>query len=180
MEDKKGNSYIFLDIDGVLVSANCYYNMENLFAKNEASVCILGWVNDNLVKKLHRLIDQSGAKVVGVSSWFACLDEIPDGLKQIEEMLNIKIHDITEMSGGIYRGLAVLKWLKENNFNEDEDRFVVLDDAKKTCYGYPTLEVNGECGLTDKNVEEALLFLGKKQNINHYMELQMAAIKNDK
>ena len=38
MEDKKGNSYIFLDIDGVLVSANCYYNMEDLFAKNEVLI----------------------------------------------------------------------------------------------------------------------------------------------
>lgn len=84
---------------------------------------------------MHRLIEQSGAKVVGVSSWFACLDKSLMVLNKIEETLDIKIHDITEMSGGIYRGLAVLKWLKENNFNEDEDRFVVLDDAKKTCYG---------------------------------------------
>lgn len=45
---------------------------------------------------------------------------------------------------------------------------------------HQTLEVNDECGLANQNMKKLYSFLRKKQNINHYMNSKMAAIKNDK
>lgn len=164
------NKYIFLDIDGVLVSKNCSQNFDELSKKSLISLCIYGWVNKLLLHNLYEIIDKSNAKVIGVSSWFCLISD--DDIKIIENVLGLKIHDVASSSGGIHRGLDILKWLEKKHYDMNKDCFVIIDDAGSRCYAYPTLLISGETGLTKNYVNKALGFLDMKQDIRPYLKMQ--------
>lgn len=125
--------FIFLDIDGVL---------NNLYtpSKLEQGHPDIIEVNNNgcydvydasLRDNLRWIIEATGAKVVGISSWFTGRRD----KDVIGASLGIDIHDVSGYTGGgLWRVKGIEKYLEEHPC----DKYVILDDQIE---GYNTSKV---------------------------------------
>lgn len=104
---------IFLDIDGVL-------NYEN--SKNK--------VEEEKVKLLKEIVDQTGAEIVLSSDWRCWWDKPDEDFKLLIDNLNkfgLKLISKTPETVHSYRGAEIHQWLNEWT-GEAVERFVILDD----------------------------------------------------
>lgn len=180
---------IFLDIDGVL-------NANEDFFRPDGSKIGAGapWVEGYMgisqprVRRLRRIVEETGAVIVLVSSWKECYEgATQDGERgmQDEFSLHIKkylinalrrqhlrIFDTTlyfELLGPWYRGDGIRRWIENWNANHPEDKvdsFVILDDEefdyeeKKLSSRLVLTEYYGRPGgLTDEKASEAIKIL---------------------
>ena len=148
---------LFLDVDGVLNN--------NL----TRTITFDGWcfVDDYLVKRLKRIIDATGAKIVLSSTW-------RDGWNREDESKNepffnqlrnklkeygMEIWDALPMPMRPSRGTAINEWF-ELHKDLNIESFVILDDwYDMGIYRDHLIQISGGIGLTDEDVNEAISFL---------------------
>lgn len=173
--------YIFLDIDGVLNGANNVWKFvdDPALESNYRFLDRGNWVEVEILKRLQNLVNETGAVIIGISSWFISgrkgskgyIKEF--GLEAIEEVLELPIFDISDCVGGSEeRGRGLLNWLSRNNYDESKDSFVVLDDGGERYYNFPTVISNGRTGLTDNDIILAKYFLNNPLSLDECLSLQ--------
>jgi hypothetical protein len=134
---------IFLDIDGVL---NCKRT------PNPRKFPFI--VDATLLKRLERLLDQTGAKVVLSSNW----RYDPAGLFSAK-YYGIPFIDTTPDLPGEPRCEAILEWLRHR---QDVERFIVIDDEDDELDPLPLFQPSRREGLTDEMVKKAADYLTGK------------------
>ena len=116
---------IFLDIDGVLNYSRC--------KARSASGCL--GVEEEKVKLLRQIIDQTGAIVVLTSTWktdwfpSAFIEDLPKDGQYLEKQLakhKVFIRAKTEDPSWEQRGQGILDFIETSKYNVEQ--FVILDD----------------------------------------------------
>lgn len=138
---------IFLDIDGVLNSQRSCFN------DDLSTYCRFGYIGTNELARFHKLLEDTNAKVVLISSWANPRDKNREA--EISEVLNIEVHDtIASTGGGRQRGYHVMDYVNEHNLKH----WVVIEDSiQHYVYemDYHFVNVNGLIGLTHYDCELA-------------------------
>lgn len=143
---KNAVKIIFLDIDGVLITA---------------ATCRQGFgiVDKTCVDRLNRLVLETGAAIVLSSTWrIGCKDvgEVKDLLTRWG--VKAKILGRTGVAEGTRpcRGIEIGDWLTEYQQRRDVESFVILDDdVDMGPYMRRLVRTDFLNGLQDKHVEEA-------------------------
>lgn len=148
---------VLLDVDGVLNN------------RHTRTVTFDGWcfVDDFLVARLKRIIDATGAKIVLSSTW-------RDGWNREDESKNepffsqlrdklkeygMEIWDALPLPLRPNRGLAIAEWF-ELHKDLDIESFIILDDwYDMGIYRDHLIWINGNIGLTDEDVVEAINYM---------------------
>jgi hypothetical protein len=155
------NKYVFLDFDGVLNSHKFIMNSVNHFrAPSEKSYVITDHLDPEAIKKVNRILDETGANVVISTAWRKSYP-----LERLREMLESKgftgcIISETKVIERVDRGVEIQDWLDINNVKPEQ--IVILDDMNPCCFeGLEHRLVNTSfyVGLLDKHVEEAIALL---------------------
>lgn len=116
---------IFLDVDGVLNYGGC---------KARSATGCLG-IEDEKVKLLRQIIDQTGALVILTSTWktewfpSAFIEDLPKDGQYLERQLakhKVYIRAKTEDPEWARRGRGILDFI--NHWPYDVESFVILDD----------------------------------------------------
>lgn len=153
---------IFLDIDGVL-NYEGYGRVTSTGAR---------FVDPVLIKKLKKIIDCTGAKVVLSSTWRKGIYDMREGkndttdARDVSELITelkkygVEIFAVTPMLGMVLRGDEIRAFLSEWR-GEEIDKFVIIDDIP-IMYPYNSVFVNTDYrkGITDSDVERAIAILG--------------------
>ena len=144
---------IFLDVDGVLNSNT---------SKSCSPNGYLG-VSDKYVKRLKRIVNDTGAKVVLSSDWKMARDRDYTYLTQkLWFKGGIRIHSQTPNIEREKRGREIYEWLYAH---PSIDEYIIIDDEVFTDFFFydelinHLLLINPEVGLTDDNVDDAIAFL---------------------
>jgi len=157
--------FIFLDIDGVLNSRQFIQNLEQ--TKSPLFEDCNQWIDPNLVNKLNKLIEETGAEVVMSSSW-----RLDHTKEQLEKLLSVygfnhQIYSYTPDDWYCERGGEIKSWLKEYVINNKLDGFVILDDLNNMGDLISHLvQTDEEYGLQDCDVEKAINILNGDINVN--------------
>lgn len=156
---------IFLDIDGVLNSAN----MNNEFIPE-----IEGQYypyEPILVENLNKVIRKTGAKIVVSSTW-----RLGESVENLQHLL-LKIGCVGEVIDKtdnyserfVVRGCEIFKWILDNEkllgcHHYDFEDYVIIDDDTDMLYDQRNnfVNTNGKLGLTDKDVLKCIRILGEK------------------
>lgn len=155
------DKFIFLDIDGVLNTAN-YQTWRQLWGKDISD--LHGHLfAPSPVRNLRRLIKWTNAKIVLSSSWRM------DGLETMRQMWNERnmpgeIYDITPyVNAREYpigtRGIEIRKWLEE--YGGENYKFVIIDDIEDFLDEQQTnvIMANYRRGLTLLKTMKAIIIL---------------------
>lgn len=105
---------IFLDVDGVLNSAQDGYSIRLR--------------TDSHLKLLQRIIKETGAKIVLSSSWRIGFTPASKNLLARFNEYGLVLMDCTPELSGACRGDEIRKWLEEFEVENDVERFAILDD----------------------------------------------------
>lgn len=145
---------IFLDVDGVL----------NNDATNTRTKSGAEFVDDFLIKRLKRLIDETDAIVVMSSSWRygrSCQSHCSDFNELIEKLaeFGVEIEDYTPELRITDKSVEIDEYLGEH---PEIDRFVILDDDDMVLHSEYHVQTLNRYGLTDENVDEAIAILNKE------------------
>lgn len=151
---------IFLDVDGVL---NC--------VDSTSDICGYVGIENTKVKLLRRIVEETGAEIVLVSTWKdgwsrtdkdKKQDVFADFLDRELEKESLVILDKTE-DDGILRGEGILAWMN----GRDVESFVILDDKRydyRNCglspYHIKTEFYDEDGGLNEEHVVRAIEVLG--------------------
>lgn len=167
---------IFLDIDGVLNSQETFRKVREHF---DATGEWLVEIDDEMVKRLARIVRETSAEIVLSSSWRNFFDtrtltphnESAQGLVDSLEKHNLKIISRTGRSSNGNRGDEIKAWLSKHT---EVKNFVILDDESsdlqdfvdkelvKTSFTAPSGMVKdmSDCtGLQEKHVIQAIRIL---------------------
>lgn len=150
------NKVIALDIDGVLNNRDTPVEQE------------IGWyvgIDDELVKKLARIVEATGADIVLISTWkYDYLMGTPLGeyLANKLNKYNLLIEFVSEETRWENRGKDLINSL-DKYYGKDNYNYVILDDE---CFDYFLLGIGDHWvhtaeafGLTDRGVERAISIL---------------------
>lgn len=130
---------IFLDVDGVLNSAQDGYSIRLR--------------TDSHLKLLQRIIKETGAKIVLSSSWRIGFTPASRNLLARFKEYGLELMDCTPELPGSCRGDEIRQWLTDNVYNYDIENFVILDDEANMAE------------FTDKNLVQTDTNIGlQKQN----------------
>ena len=105
---------IFLDVDGVLNSAQDGYSIRLR--------------TDSHLKLLQRIIKETGAKIVLSSSWRIGFTPASRNLLARFKEYGLELMDCTPELPASCRGDEIRQWLTDNVYNYDIENFVILDD----------------------------------------------------
>ena len=154
-------SVIYLDIDGVL---NSYSELDTLINMDKRVIRLYGkvdWVYIPMLERLHRIIRETNAKVVGISSWFRVGDDTRT--QKIANFLDIEIVDVIDYTGGGHNRVeSVIRHINKH----DIKNFVVIDDIKEFAEYSETEDRHVQpqrYGLTNCLTEKAIYVLRGKQ-----------------
>lgn len=166
---------IFLDIDGVLNTSET----NKKIPKEQRKYGIIG-IEETKVQILKRIIEETNAKIVLNSIWN--LDFRKEGSKIIAEnekalellkklkKYNLEIYDITPEVPNHMKKNQIEAWLTNH---PNIITFVIIDDEIADLITYyknnqlvktnffPSKEQNGECGLCERQADEAIKILNK-------------------
>lgn len=131
------NRIIFLDIDGVL-------NCEKSKSKCPSTGDPVG-IDTDKIRRLKRIVDETGAEVVLISSWkdfyevgaYKQEHRIGKYMNNKFRKFGIKIKDKTFGRGYVFRSKGILDWLKTH---PEVTNFVILDDEEFFGYDQPPLK----------------------------------------
>ena len=144
---------IFLDVDGVL-------NNDATTTRTKSGA---EFVDDYLIERLKRLINETDATVVLSSSWRYgrnCNSHGDDFVELIEklESYGIYVEDYTPELHTDDKALEINEYLGEH---PDVEKFVILDDDPMSMYVDHHVRTLNRYGLTEENVDEAIEILNK-------------------
>jgi len=105
---------IFLDVDGVLNSAQDGYSIR--------------LKTDSHLKLLQYIVKETGAKIVLSSSWRIGFTPASKNLLARFKEYGLELMDCTPELSGTCRGDEIRKWLDEFKTEYDVERFAILDD----------------------------------------------------
>ena len=160
------NKIIFLDVDGVLN----YRFSKSYFIDKEG--CYRG-IDNFLVKKLKRIVDETDASIVLTSTWkdsfeIGAYKQEKKHAKYLSNKLRregLKIVDKTSEPEWKYRGLGITSWLEKHPEVTD---WVILDDETfdyreigDKCFKHFVF-TNEDTGLMDWQVDEAIKILNNE------------------
>jgi len=141
-------TYLFLDIDGVLNSREAY--KEQYKGKSQIHV-----ICPKLVARLNRIVKELGCKVVLSSIWRF------NGLKMVQDKLDennaeFQLIGRTSIYGrGRDRGEQIQEYMDEHNITAEQ--IVILDDDSDMVHLMPRLiQTTFEKGLQDEHVKKAI------------------------
>ena len=141
--------------------------------KNTRTVTFDGWcfVDNFLIMRLKRIINATKAKIVLSSTWRdgwnredesknePFFNQLRDKLKEYR----MEIWDALPLPLQQNRGIAISNWFKSHK-DLDIESFIILDDwYDMGVYRDHLVWINGNVGLTNENVEEAISFLNSKK-----------------
>ena len=156
--------FIFLDIDSVLNSKdwNRYYMETNLKYLPDVDPDI----DFRAVKRINKLVESTGAKIILSSSWRFYLSETINRLRN--SGLKYPIKDIIKGEECVYsenwpdvnhptRGDLIENFLKEHPC----DNYIILDDINDMTKEQQShfIQTNNNDGFTDKDLENAIKLL---------------------
>lgn len=152
---------IFLDIDGVLNSYDFYNECDDFTVA----------VDEENLKNLKTIVDQTGAKIVLSSSWRhgwnedyeACGDDVKRMLNQFQTF-DLKIISRTGKDMMFRRENEIAKWIKESK--ERIEGYVILDDGpfeweKRGLQSHVVQTDFKKGGLLKQHIEPAIEILNK-------------------
>lgn len=138
---------IFLDVDGVL-------NYKNSKSK----------VDDEKVKLIKQIVDETNAKIVLSSDWRYYLNTDDEDIALLIRTLSkygIKIMSSTPITKHGYRGAEIYQWINEWH-GEPIESFVILDDRDDMKpYMDRLVQTDFDYGLVKKDVKIAIKLLNK-------------------
>lgn len=153
---------VFLDIDGVL---------NNAYSKTRAPSGVIG-IDGDKVKRLRKIVEATGAKLILTSSWKTDIGEDRDYMlrKLGRERLHVLMHTVDE---GWNRWEGIRRWM--DRYGTGLESYVILDDEMFVDYfSDPVKEIlrpeveehlvkteffDEEGGLRDHHVEKAVRIL---------------------
>lgn len=155
---------IFLDFDGVLNSADHFDRILGVIKKNP-DYDPIRQIDPEAVKRLSRIVEETGAKVVISSTW-----RYGHTLTELREILGKfgftgQIVGATPRHDSRARGLEIDAWLSERVSREKlVECFIILDDdADMDPHMDRLVQTSWQSGLLDLHVEKAIEMLGKKE-----------------
>ncbi|AFQ22259.1 hypothetical protein My1_100 [Pectobacterium phage My1] len=167
---------IFLDVDGVLNSYLGHLSKHGLSEVIDERIHvekklkgITYWYEEPLLGLLLWLIEETGAKIVGISSWFNVGDDSHN--QMLAKFLGIDevfLGTTDYTGGGLPRGDSVLRYVEEHELQH----WCVIDDAGGGMYQFPTVNVNGRIGLTGFDVNTAKDLLDGFHSVQLYKLMQ--------
>lgn len=167
---------LFLDVDGVLNSLEwCKAGHGFGCPPRKRERCTkerLKWCPD-MVKRLRRVIEATGAHIVVSSSWRGYG---AGAVRKWKAMFNVygwrnapvigETPDLCRMVNGLYRsttrGEEVAAWLKAHT--HVVDRFVCVDDGDDFLPDQPLVLTDMETGLTEDAALKCIVLLGNEKN----------------
>ena len=174
---------LFLDIDGVLNSENwfgyrLYCIKNNMFnevinfvnTNDERIKYKLSMIDDRAIANLNRIIEETGCKVVLSSSWRSCVEAENTLTEYLLKLKGFKyeFYDVTPRlwfsDFSTTRGEEIKFWLDKESEKNEIESFVILDDDYSDMLPEQMnnfIHVDGQVGLTDKDVFTAIEILNK-------------------
>lgn len=165
---------IFLDIDGVLNYFGCKDKIGNMY-----------FVNDEKIKILKEIIENTNAKIVLSSTWrYGWFDldkneeskDRNDFIKLRDKLLEfgIELYDKTPIYG-MYRGEEIEKWLSDKN---NIDNILIIDDNVSDMYPYGrfVLQTSNATGLKRNQIKKCVSMLSG----NKYKDFKKEKEKKNK
>lgn len=159
---------IFLDIDGVL---NCVTSKSYCI---EDDGCVIRGIDSDKVKRLAKIVDATGAKIILSSDWKDGWEKFygtskPSHAKYLDNHLykkgKLTIKDKTPNTnkGSWFRGEEILTYLRAHR---DIENYVILDDTFFEDFSIKEISehlvlTDHKVGLTDSDVEKAVKILGE-------------------
>ena len=148
---------IFLDIDGVL------NGHEWIHRKDNGATWSGSRINSEPSRILHRIIEQSSAKVVLISSWRGWINHgsmTPIGFANVLRSHGVESNIVDalpskdpNLNHGEDRALKLLEWLKNN----DCLSYVVLEDIDLSPFGVENqIKTDPRIGLVERHVPEVM------------------------
>jgi hypothetical protein len=135
---------IFLDFDGVLVTAHDRYKAGSPF-------CVFN---------LNRITDATGAKLVVSSSW-RILFEMDELVRFLREWgVTGEVIGKTPVIHDVERGIEIQKWLKMNRSLNVTDIIILDDDSDMAHLKHELIKCCAHNGLGEPQVEAAIERLG--------------------
>ena len=174
---------IFLDVDGVLNGVDfwhslgweiaCFLHIQCWYKKYTRKPF---GVHEDKVKRLAKIVHNTGAKVVMSSTWRGSFWNVPydeqfADVRKLTDLLSkyhIDVIGITPKLSSGFRQDEILHWLKCHN--DIVDNFIVLDDEKFDLISFNEKELIQTtsyseffqfktCGLNDRHVKQAIALL---------------------
>lgn len=152
---------IFLDIDGVISTANTGYSLDG-----------------EKIKLLHEIIDRTGAKIVLSSSWRKHnLEATKEKFKNtsfVDYIIGVTPRFNVQDNNGDYfsvpRGMEIDYWL--DHCEEEIESYVILDDERTFLLDQKEhfVQTNMYFGLLEDDVELAVKILNNKMEIKDFMD----------
>lgn len=154
-------NYIFLDIDGVLITINntnlVVYTFEKIAKKRFPFNVQWNRVDRRCLKNLQKLVFLTKSKIILSSTWRLEKTGI-DILDNYLKKYGLEIFDITN-NINMDRGLEILNWLQNNNFNSKKDNFIIIDDniedIEKVFSSNRIVKTNRKFGFNGNSLIEA-------------------------
>lgn len=123
------------------------------------------------MKRLHDLVDVTGARIVLSSSWRTSKFGRDQVMRHLAGASIAGFIDITPSLPSASRAEEILAWLRASEQRLDIVNFVALDDIPlallapdKTFFSKHAIAVNGNVGLTDTNIKTAIHMLSDSNN----------------
>ena len=173
---------LFLDIDGVLNSENWFAYRIYCVKNNMVNILMnfvdtddrnikhkLTMLDDRAIANLNRIIEETGCKVVLSSSWRSSIESENIFTQNLLKLKGFKyeFYDVTPRlwfsDFSIRRGEEIKFWLDKESEKHDIESFVILDDDSDMLPEQMNnfIHVDGQVGLTDKDVFTAIEILNK-------------------
>ena len=173
---------LFLDIDGVLNSENWFAYRIYCVKNNMVNILMnfvdtddrnikhkLTMLDDRAIANLNRIIEETGCKVVLSSSWRSSIESENIFTQNLLKLKGFKyeFYDVTPRlwfsDFSIRRGEEIKFWLDKESEKHEIESFVILDDDSDMLPEQMNnfIHVDGQVGLTDRDVLTAIKILNK-------------------
>jgi hypothetical protein len=162
MISNKRNRIIFLDIDGVLNSAQYFKDLYYIFKFPDppSQPALHDRIDPIAVTRLNRLTDTTGAMIVLSSTWRMGFKGDTEAVATFFKSVGIT-GEVIGMTPVLthFRGAEISRWLIEND-PTDICKFIILDDSDDMGnIIHKLIRTNLKYGLLDSHVDKAIEML---------------------